>query len=57
MARIASACIRVRLVDSLASGSFEARRRISAETAMPISRVRASGGLAELRITRMISSM
>ncbi len=36
MARIASACIRVRLVDSLASGSFKARRRISAETSMPI---------------------
>ena len=42
---------------ALASGSFRARRRISAETSMPISRVRASGGLADERITRMISSM
>ena len=57
MARIASACIRVRPVDALASGSFRARRRISAETSIPINRARASAGLAELRITRMISSM
>ena len=42
---------------SLASGSSRARRRISAETSSPISRARASGGLAEVRITRMISSM
>ena len=57
MARIASACIRVRLAAALASGSSRARRRISAETSRPISRARASAGLADERITRMISSM
>ena len=49
--------LRRRLAAALAAGSSRARRRISAETSRPIRRARASAGLADERITRMISSM